>query len=145
MKVKLILRYAREPELVALKCDPSVYFPGLVKTALRSYVTGQEFTIKLSKNVNYEIKPMSCNLVLDDIEDKDIINLLKSIKTPNTTFIRNVMMRAITGNVDFVYTNQRLKQISTKEYIKTTKKEKKKNIEDPLQAALLNIQKKNII
>lgn len=138
MIVKINLRFIREPELVALKCDPTVCFSGLVKEALRSYVRNRDFKITLSNKANYEKKPLCCNLKFDEEKDKDIIDKLNSINVPQTTFIRNIMMRYIKGDVDFVYTDKRLKEITQtgKSVKRASIRTEKKAEADPLVKAI---------
>ena len=110
MKVKIFLRYAREPELVALRFNPGIHMPGLTKQVLQAQMEGQDFQIHMQKDVNYVQKPLAFYLTLDNEADREIIQLLNSQCAPATAFIRNVLIRSIKGNVDFIYKDLELKK-----------------------------------
>ncbi len=112
MKVKIFLRYAREPELVALRFNPGIHMPGLTKQALQAQMEGQDFQIHMQKDVNYVQKPLSFYLTLDNEADREIIQFLNSQCAPATAFIRNVLIRCIKGNVDFIYKDLELKKMA---------------------------------
>lgn len=112
IKIKICLRYAREPELVALRFNPGIYMPGLAKQALRAQIEGHDFQIHMQKDVNYVQKPMAFYLTLDEESDKDIIHCLNSQHAPSPAFIRNVLIRSIKGNVDFIYRDLSLKKMA---------------------------------
>lgn len=127
MKIKICLRYAREPELVALRFNPGIYMPGLAKQALRAQMEGQDFQIHLQRDVNYVQKPLSFYLTLDDEADKDIIQCLSSQYAPNSAFIRNILIRCIKGRVDFIYSDLNLKKMALPENQYEANDEKLKN------------------
>lgn len=124
MKIKICLRYAREPELVALRFNPGIYMPGLAKQALRAQMEGQDFQIHMQKDVNYVQKPLSFYLTLDDEMDKDIIHCLNSHYAPATAFIRNILIRCIKGNVNFIYSDLELKKMALSNRMQEQKEDK---------------------
>lgn len=112
MKIKICLRYAREPELIALRFNPGIYLPGLAKQALRAQMKGIDFQIHMQDDVNYVQKSLSFYLILDDEEDKDIIECLNSQHAPSTAYIRNALIRCIKGDIDFIYRDLKLKKMA---------------------------------
>lgn len=121
MKVKIFLRYAREPELVALRFNPGIHMPGLTKQALQAQMEGQDFQIHIQKDVNYVPKPLSFYLTLDNEVDREIIQFLNSQCAPVTVFIRNALLRCIKGNIDFIYKDLELKKMALSDCRQHTK------------------------
>lgn len=112
MRIKVCLRYAREPELVALRFNPGIYMPGLAKQALQAQMAGQEFKIKVQRDVNYVQRPLSFYLALNEEADKEIIQCIHNQCAPAAAFIRNTLIRCVAGNTDFIYSDQELKKMA---------------------------------
>lgn len=116
MRIKVCLRYAREPELVALRFNPGIYMPGLAKQALQAQITGHEFKIKMQKDVNYVQRSLAFYLVLNEELDREIIQYLHHQCAPATAFIRNTLIRCISGNTDFIYSDIELKKLALNQH-----------------------------
>lgn len=112
MKIKVCLRYAREPELVALRLNPGIYLPGLAKQALQAQMEGREFKIEMQRKVNYVQRPLAFYLVLNEETDKDLVECIRNQCAPATAFIRNTLIRCINGNMNFIYSDPELKKIA---------------------------------
>ena len=112
MVINIGLRYAREPELVAIRFNSAYKFQGLAKQALRAYMDNTSFEIILPAKTIYEKRSLVCVLKLDEKKDEDIIRFLKSLKAPKSTFVRNLMLRYVTGNISCVYQDEKLKEMA---------------------------------
>lgn len=156
MIVHIQLRYAREPELVAIRFNPAYKFQGLAKQALKAFVEDRPFEIVMSVKTMYEKRPLKCDICLDDVKDADIISFLNSLKTPKSTFIRNLMLRYITGDTSYVYMDEELKEMAVTEKCRQLRaimaqgdknapkiEQKKQNEMSELEEALQNLQKYN--
>lgn len=157
MLVRIQLRYAREPELVAIRFNPAYKFQGLAKQALRAFIEQRPFEIVIPDKTMYEKRSLKCDLSLDDVKDADIIAFLQSLKAPKSTFIRNLMLRYITGDISYAYTDEELKEMSVTEkcrQLRVTMAQSDKNATDvkvqthnemsELEAALQALQERNI-
>lgn len=112
MVINIELRYAREPELVAIKLSPSYNFHGLARQALRAFITNTPFEIHMPGKGMYENGSLKCALRLDEKRDAEIIEFLKKLKAPKTTFIRNLMLKYITGDTSYAYLDEELKKMA---------------------------------
>ena len=112
MVVNIELRYAREPELVAIRFNSAYKFQGLAKQALRACIDNTPFEIVMPEKTTYEKHSLVCVLKLDEKKDADIICFLKSLKAPKSTFVRNTMIRYITGNTAYIYQDEKLKEMA---------------------------------
>ena len=110
----------------------------------------------------YEKQSLVCVLKLDEKKDEDIILFLKSLKAPKSTFVRNLMIRYITGDTSHVYQDERLKEMAITDKCKqfrTTiiqgdesdqktekheRKENKNSYESELEKALESLKKHNL-
>lgn len=162
MVVNIELRYAREPELVAIRFNPAYKFQGLAKQALRAFIDNRPFEIVMPAKTAYEKQSLVCVLKLDEKKDEDIILFLKSLKAPKSTFVRNLMIRYITGDTSHVYQDERLKEMAITDKCKqfrTTiiqgnesdqktekheRKENKNSYESELEKALESLKKHNL-
>lgn len=151
MRFAIKLRYAREPELVAIRLNPLYSFQGLAKQALRAYIEHRDFKIKMPEQGLYEEKSLICYLALDDQKDKDIIKFLNSLKAPKAAFVRNLMLRQITGDISYAYQDEKLKELglSPKTHIlraatqDKTEKSEPYSYHDELSRALANLNLKD--
>lgn len=145
MKIRICLRYAREPELVALRFNPGIYMPGLAKQALQAQFAGQEFKIRMQRDVNYVQRSLSFYLVLNEETDKEIIQCLHNQCAPAAAFIRNTLIRCVTGNTNFIYSDPELKKLALNQpraIVAQSNQRHKKNIEseeDVLLTAALEL------
>ena len=133
MLVHIELRYAREPELVAIRFNPAYKFQGLAKQALRAYINNFSYEIAMPGKTTYEKQSLKCDLRLDEKKDADIICFLKELKAPKSTFIRNLMIRSITGDTSYAYKDEELKKIAVTNKCKqlcATMAQSKNNIEN---------------
>lgn len=112
MLLHIKLRYAREPELVAIRFNPAYSFQGLVKQALRAFINNYHFEIVMPGKAIYEKKSLKCDLRLDEKNDADIIAFLSKLKAPKSTFVRNLMIRYITGDTSYAYQDEELKELA---------------------------------
>lgn len=124
MKYRLDLHYVRDPELVAIRFDKTYNLNGLISQCLRAFINNEEFEIYLHPNARFQKQPLTLYYQLDDEKDADIIKFLNSILIPKTTFVRNLMLRYIKGDISWVYKNEELKALSKTEDDKTYQKEK---------------------
>lgn len=162
MVVNIELRYAREPELVAIRFNPAYKFQGLAKQALRAFMDNSPFEIVMPTKATYEKQSLVCALKLDERKDEDIILFLKSLKAPKSTFVRNLMIRYITGDTSHVYQDEKLKEMAITDKCKqlratmaqsseitqgTEKQERKENnhvYDGGLEEVLENLRKHNL-
>ena len=114
MKIRLQLRYAREPELVALRYNPCLDFSGIAKQALWAYLNKTEFHITIPEDSSYVKKPLVLYINLDEknFNEKRIITMLHENKAPNTTFVRNILIRSISNDLSAIYKDEKLKAMA---------------------------------
>lgn len=114
MKIRLQLRYPREPELVALRYNPCLDFIGITKQALLSYVNKTEFHFTIPEGYTYVKKSLVLYINLDekDYKDRQIIDMLHENKAPNTTFVRNLLIRSISNDISEIYKDEKLKALA---------------------------------
>lgn len=112
MLVHIELRYAREPELVAIRFNPAYKFQGLAKQTLRAFINRHSYEIVMPEKTIYEKQSLKCDLRLDEKKDADIILFLKQLKAPKSTFIRNLMIRSIKGDTSYAYQDEELKEMA---------------------------------
>lgn len=124
MKYRLELHYVRDPELVAIRFDKTYNLNGLISQCLRAFINNEDFEIYLHPNARFQKQPLTLFYQLDDEKDADIIKFLNSILTPKTTFVRNLILRYIKGDISWVYQNEELKALSKTEEEKTYSKDK---------------------
>lgn len=162
MLIHIELRYAREPELVALRFNPAYKFQGLAKQSLRAFIEKKPFEIVMPGKTMYEKQTLKCDLRLDENKDADIICFLKDLKAPKSTFIRNLMIRYIVGDTSYAYCDEELKEMAITDKCKRARAtmaqsirdvqetEKKKmpdmdpSYESELEMALENLRKHNM-
>lgn len=112
MRIKICIKYTQYPELAALRFNPGISIQGLTKQVLLAHVNKREFPIYMQKDVEYVKKPLIFYLVLDDETDKEIIQYLNSQCVPAPAFIRNLLLRSIKGDLDYVYRDSKLKKLA---------------------------------
>ena len=112
MRIKICIKYTQYPELAALRFNPGISIQGLTKQVLSAYINKREFPIYIQKDVEYVKKPLIFYLVLDNETDKEIIQYLNSQCVPAPAFIRNLLLRSIKGDLDYVYRDFKLKKLA---------------------------------
>ena len=83
---------------------------------MQAQITGHEFKIKMQKDVNYVQRSLAFYLVLNEELDREIIQCLHHQCAPATAFIRNTLIRCISGNTDFIYSDIELKKLALNQH-----------------------------
>lgn len=109
MKVKIYLNINRDPELVAIRFNPTLNFGNLAKEVLRSHVRKQNFKFLMPKCSEYKMTSLVVVITLDEIKDADVITYLNQILVPKSAFIRNIMLRALEGDIRYIYCDKKYK------------------------------------
>lgn len=150
MRVKVYLNPNRDLELVAIMYNPTLNFSNIAKEAVRSHVRGNHFSFQYIKGVEYCPRSLVSYISFDDDKDADVVKYFEQLVVPRAAFIRNIMVRAIGGNIGSVYTDERLRTVIgawkfEKEQSKLRAKLKKKAKqvqEKPVQTQNLDFQNK---
>ena len=67
-----------------------------------------------SEGYAYVKKPLVLYINLDekDCKDRQIIDMLHENKAPNTTFVRNLLIRSISNDISDIYKDEKLKALA---------------------------------
>lgn len=114
MKIRLQLRYPREPELVALRYNPCLDFIGITKQVLLSQANKKEFHFTIPEGYSYVKKPLVIYINLNEKnhEEKQIIDMLHENKAPATAFVRNLLIKSILNDISEIYKDDKLKALA---------------------------------
>ena len=123
MRIKVSLNPKRDLELVALRLNPAIDFNGIIKEVLRSYMKNVTYRFEVPKTTNYTIRSFVCYVTLDDNKDSEVIQYLSKINMPVSSFIKNIILRAIVSDVRYLYTDTNLSNV-----ISSCELERKRNI-----------------
>lgn len=133
MRIKVYLNPKRDLELIAIRFNPALDFGGIAKEVLRSHVRNEKYSISLPRMVNHIKRSMTCYVVLDDKEDADVIAYLDKVVISNSAFIRNIMVRAISNDISYLYTDKNLKTAITTYELEKKRKANKENLKKRLE------------
>ena len=123
MRIKVNLNPKRDLELVALRLNPAIDFNGIIKEVLRSYMEKNTYCFEIPKTTSYTIRPLVCYVTLDDIKDAEVIKLLSKVNMPVASFVKNIVLRSITGDIRYLYTDINLSTV-----ISSYELERKRNV-----------------
>ena len=127
MKIKVYLNPGRDLELIAVRFNPALDFGGIAEEVLRGHVRKRPYQFSVPRTERYVKRSLVCYVTLDEKEDKDVIEYMDSIIIAKSTFIRNIMLRSIENDINYLYSSDKLrKAIRAFEFDKKQKAERRK-------------------